>query len=461
MNASIVGERSPGALDDPRCSWQPEGERMKGDPNVTRIEVNPDAQETTRQGTRAQELAGKVRNVQRAACCIVGGGPAGAMLGLLLARKGVDVLVLEKHGDFLRDFRGDTIHPSTMEIMDELGLAEKLLRVKHTKAPRLRFRTPQGTVTVADFRRLKTRFPYVAFMPQWDFLDFVTGEAKRYPNFRLQMNAEVKELVEDAGVIRGVRYEAPDGAHEVRAPLTVAADGRHSRVRERSGLEVIETGPPIDALWFRLPRREEDPEETSGYIGAGRVLVLINRGDYWQTAYVIPKGADRRVREAGLEAFRRSIGEAVPYVADRTGELRDWEQVKLLSVQVDHLRRWHRPGLLCIGDAAHAMSPVGGVGINLAIQDAVAAANALAKPLLEGSVGVRHLRSVQRRREIPTRAIQGFQTMAHRRVFGPAVSSGGLPSPPAPLRALLRLRAVRDLPARMMAFGVWPVHVDR
>ncbi len=258
-----------------------------------------------------------------------------------------------------------------------------------------------------------------------------------------------------------MRYEAPDGAHELRAALTVAADGRRSRVREQSSLRVVETGPPIDVLWFRLPRREGDPEETAGYIAAGRVLVLINRGDYWQTAYVIPKGSDRQMREAGLEAFRRSIGEAVPYVADRTGELRDWEQVKLLSVQIDHLRRWHRPGLLCIGDAAHAMSPVGGVGINLAIQDAVAAANALAKPLLEGSVGIRHLRSVQRRREIPTRAIQAFQTMAHRRVFGPAVSSGGLPSPPAPVRALLGLRVVRDLPARIIAFGVWPVHVDR
>jgi 2-polyprenyl-6-methoxyphenol hydroxylase-like FAD-dependent oxidoreductase len=419
-------------VDGPRCLRRTEGERMKGDPNMTNIDVSPDAQETARQGARAQELAEKVRNVQHAACCIVGGGPAGAMLGLLLARKGVGVLVLEKHGDFLRDFRGDTIHPSTMEIMDELGLAEKLLCVKHTKAPRLQFRTPQGTVTVADFRRLKTRFPYVAFMPQWDFLDFVTGEAKRYPNFRLEMNAEVTELLEEDGVIRGVRYEAPDGAHEVRAPLTVAADGRHSRVRERSGLEVIETGPPIDVLWFRLPRREEDPEESSGYIGAGKVLVFINRGDYWQTAYVIPKGADRRVRGAGLEAFRRSIGEAVPYVAARTGELRDWGQVKLLSVQIDHLRRWHRPGLLCIGDAAHAMSPVGGVGINLAIQDAVAAANALAQPLLEGSVGIRHLRSVQRRREIPAQAIPGVQTLTHRRVFAPAVSSGGLPSPPGP-----------------------------
>ena len=440
----------------------PEGERMKGYPNANHPKVNPDAQETAWQGTQARELAGNARGVRHAtSCCIVGGGPAGAMLGLLLARKGVDVVVLEKHGDFLRDFRGDTIHPSTMELMAELGLAERLLRLKHTKAPKLQFQTPQGSVTLADFGRLKTRFPYVAFMPQWDFLNFVTKEAKRYPNFRLEMNAEVRELVEGDGFVRGVRYEAPDGAHEVRADLTVAADGRHSRVREQSGLRVVETGPPIDVLWFRLSRREGDPEESSGYIGAGKVLVLINRGDYWQTAYVIPKGADRSVREAGLEAFRRSIGEAVPYVADRTGELKDWGQVKLLSVQIDHLRSWYRPGLLCIGDAAHAMSPVGGVGINLAIQDAVAAANALAKPLLEGSVGIRHLRSVQRRREIPTRAIQMFQTLAHRRVFAPAVSSGGLPSPPAPLRALLRLRAVRDLPARIMAFGVWPVHVDR
>ena len=425
---------------------------------MTHPYANLDTQETARQGGLAQELTTKAGDVQHTSCCIVGGGPAGAMLGLLLARKGVDVVVLEKHGDFLRDFRGDTIHPSTMEIMDQLGLAEKLLRLEHTKAPRLRFRTPRGIVTVADFRRLRTRFPYVAFMPQWDFLDFATKEAARYPNFRLKMNAEVKELVEEDGVIRGVRYEAPDGAHEVRAPLTVAADGRHSRVRKRSGLRVIETGPPIDVFWFRLSRREGDPDESSGYIGAGKVLVLINRGDYWQTAYVIPKGADRRVCEAGLGAFRRSIGEAVPYVADCTGELRDWGQVMLLSVQIDHLRSWHRPGLLCIGDA---MSPVGGVGINLAIQDAVAAANALAGPLREGTVADRHLRAVQRRREIPARAIQGLQALAHRRVFAPAVSSGGLPSPPAPVRALLRLRAVRDLPARIMAFGVWPVHVDR
>ena len=393
-------------------------------------------------------------------CAIVGGGPAGAMLGLLLARKGVDVLVLEKHGDFLRDFRGNTIHPSTMEIVDELGLAEKLLRLEHSEAPKFRFRTPQGIVTMADFGGLKTRFPYIAFMPQWDFLNFVTGEAKRYPNFHLEMNAEVKELIEEDGVVRGVRYEAPDGAHEVRATLTVAADGRHSRVRERSGLEVTDTGAPIDVLWFRLSRREGDPEY-GGYIGAGKFLVLINQGDYWQLGYVLPKGADRQIRAAGLESFRRSLAEAVPEFTDRTGEIQGWEQVKLLSVQVNHLRRWYRPGLLCIGDAAHAMSPAGGVGINLAVQDAVAAANALAGPLRGSGPEVRHLRAVQRRRELPIRIIQRLQSFAHRRVAVQAVNSGGLPSPPAPLRTLLRLRAVRNLPARIIAFGIWPVHLNR
>ena len=418
-----------------------------------------DAQEAVRQSTRAQGPPGEIHDVRHATCCIAGCGPAGAMLGLLLARKGMDVLVLEKHGDFLRDFRGDTIHPSTMEIMDELGLADRLLRLKHTKASQLRFRTPRGGATLADFRRLKTRFPYLAFMPQWDFLDFVTDEAERYPNFHLAMNAEVRELVEEDSVVTGVRYEAPDGTHEVWAPLTVAADGRDSRVREQAGLEVIGTAPPIDVLWFRLSRREGDPEEPTGYIGGGRFLVLINRGDYWQLGYVLPKGADRQVRAASLESFRRSIGEAVPGVADRTSEIEDWEQVKLLSVQVNRLKRWYRPGLLCIGDAAHAMSPVGGVGINLAIQDAVAAANVLSGPLREGKVEPRHLKAVQRRRDLPIRVIQGLQALAHRRVLAPAVSSGSIPSPPAPVKALLRPRVVRDLPARIIAFGIWPVHV--
>jgi 2-polyprenyl-6-methoxyphenol hydroxylase-like FAD-dependent oxidoreductase len=432
----------------------PKGERIKGGPTV-----KFDAQEAVRQDTQAQGASGEIHDVRHATCCIAGCGPAGAMLGLLLARKGVDVLVLEKHGDFLRDFRGDTIHPSTMETMDELGLADRLLCLPHTKASQLRFRTPRGAATLADFGRLRTRFPYLAFMPQWDFLDFVTDESEGYPNFRLEMSAEVRELVEEGGVVRGVRYEAPDGTHEVRAPLTVAADGRDSRVREQAGLEVVGTAPPIDVLWFRLSRRAGDPEDPTGYIGGGRFVVLINRGEYWQVGYVLPKGGDQRVRAAGLEAFRRSVGEAVPEVADRTGEIEDWGQVKLLSVQVNRLKRWYQPGLLCIGDAAHAMSPVGGVGINLAIQDAVAAANALADPLLEGRVEPRHLRAVQRRREPPIRVIQGLQSLAHRRIVAPAVGGGGIPSLPPPVRALLGLRIVRDLPARIIAFGIWPVHV--
>jgi 2-polyprenyl-6-methoxyphenol hydroxylase-like FAD-dependent oxidoreductase len=406
----------------------------------------------------AREPTGVVR---RATCCVIGCGPAGAMLGLMLAREGVDVLVLEKHADFLRDFRGDTLHPSTMEIMDELGLADGLLELRHTKAQRITARLPGRTVTVADLGRLKTRHPYITFMPQWDFLDFVTKEAKRYPNFHLEMNAEAKELIQENGVIRGVRYETPDGPREARALLTVDADGRSSPFRQQAGLKMVRTSPPIDVLWFRLSRREGDPEDTFGYAGNGRFMAVINRGDYWQIAYVIRKGEYQSVRAEGLEAFRRSIGEAIPEFADRTEELRDWEAVKLLTVQADRLRRWYRPGLLCIGDAAHAMSPVGGVGINLAVQDAVAAANTLGGPLKAGRVRGRSLMAVQLRRELPTRAIQVLQSFAQRRVVASSLRQGGAPSLPAPARALLRLRPVRGLPARIIAFGIWPVHVGR
>jgi 2-polyprenyl-6-methoxyphenol hydroxylase-like FAD-dependent oxidoreductase len=403
----------------------------------------------------------KTGEVRQATCCVIGCGPAGAMLGLMLAREGVDVLVLEKHADFLRDFRGDTLHPSTMEIMGELGLADGLLELEHTKAPRIEARLPGGTVTVADLRRLKTRYPYITFMPQWDFLDYVTGEAKRYPNFRLEMEAEAKELILEDGTVHGVRYETPEGPREARALLTVAADGRSSPFREQAGLKMAKTSPPIDVLWFRLSRRDGDPADTFGYAGGGRFMAVINRGQYWQIAYVIRKGEYQSVREAGLEAFRRSVGETIPEFADRTGELQDWYAVKLLSVQADRLRRWYRPGLLFIGDAAHAMSPVGGVGINLAIADAVAAANALAGPLGEGHVRSRDLMAVQLRRELPTRAIQAFQSVAQRRVISSALGPDGAPSLPAPARALLSLRPVRDLPARIIAFGIWPEHVKR
>src|SRR5918994_849585 len=398
---------------------------------------------------------------RRATCCVIGCGPAGAMLGLMLAREGVDVLVLEKHADFLRDFRGDTIHPSTMEIMDELGLAEGLLDLEHTKAPRIEARLPGGTVTVADLRRLKTRYPYITFMPQWDFLDYVTREAKRYPNFRLEMKAEAKELILEDGIVRGVRYETPEGPHEARALLTVAADGRSSPFREQAGLKMVRTSPPIDVLWFRLSRRDGDPEDTFGYAGGGRFMVVINRGEYWQIAYAIRKSDYQKMREDGLTAFRKSVGDTIPDLADRTGELQDWEALKLLSVQADRLRRWHRPGLLCIGDAAHAMSPVGGVGINLAIADAVAAVKALAGTLKARRVRSRDLAAVQLRRELPTRAIQALQSFAQRRVVASSLRPGGAPSLPAPARPLLRLRLVRDLPARIIAFGIWPVHVGR
>ncbi len=398
---------------------------------------------------------------RRVTCCVVGCGPAGAMLGLMLAREGVDVLVLEKHADFLRDFRGDTLHPSTMEIMDDLGLADGLLDLEHTKAQRIEARLPGRTVTVADLGRLKTRYPYITFMPQWDFLDYVTGEAVRYPNFHLQTNAEAKELILEDGTVQGVRYETPEGPREARALLTVAADGRSSPFREQAGLKIVRTSPPIDVLWFRLSRQEGDPEDAFGYAGNGRFMAVINRGQYWQIAYVIRKGEYQNVRADGLEAFRRSVGETIPEFAGRTGELQDWEAVKLLSVQADRLRRWHRPGLLCIGDAAHAMSPVGGVGINLAIADAVAAANALAGPLVSGRVRSRDLMAVQLRRELPTRVIQAIQSFAQRRVISSSLSPDGAPSVPAAARALLRLRPVRGLPARIIAFGVWPEHVKR
>jgi 2-polyprenyl-6-methoxyphenol hydroxylase-like FAD-dependent oxidoreductase len=400
----------------------------------------------------------KTEAFRRATCCVVGCGPAGAMLGLMLAREGVDVLVLEKHADFLRDFRGDTLHPSTMEVMDELGLAEGLLDLEHTKAPKLKARLPGRTVTVADFSRLKTRYPYITFMPQWDFLDYVTGEAERYPNFRLEMQAEAKELILEEGTVRGVRYETTHGPREARALLTVAADGRSSPFREQAGLKMVRTSPPIDVLWFRLSRREGDPGDTFGNAGGGRFMVVINRGEYWQIAYVIRKGEYQSVRGAGLDAFRRSVGETIPDLADRTGELQDWEDIKLLSVQADRLRRWHRTGLLCIGDAAHAVSPV---GINLAIADAVAAANILAGPLREGRVRSRDLMAVQLRRELPTRAIQAFQSVAQRRVVSSSLGPDGAPSVPAAARMLLRLRPVHDLPARVIAFGIWPEHVKR
>jgi 2-polyprenyl-6-methoxyphenol hydroxylase-like FAD-dependent oxidoreductase len=398
-------------------------------------------------------------------CCIVGGGPAGMILALLLARAGVPVALLEEHEDFERDFRGDTIHPSTMELMDELGLAERLLDVPHTKIDTLTFQAPSGPVTLADLRGLKTTFPYVTFMPQARFLDFLAAEGRRYPTFTLLMGANVQALIEEPDgrggtVVRGVTYR-PKGAAakappvELRAPLVVGADGRFSRVRRLAGFEPIATAPPMDVLWFRLPRLPGDPEGANGRIARGHLVAMLNRGDQWQIAYVIAKGGYRAIRDAGLEAFRRAVAEVLPELADRVHALDDWRDVALLSVESSRLERWYKPGLLLIGDAAHVMSPVGGVGINYAIQDAVVAANVLAGPLRSGRLRLRDLAAVQRRREWPTRAIQALQAQAQRLVVAAALTSDRPLEPPA----LLRLPVVRAIPPRIVGFGIWPVHL--
>jgi 2-polyprenyl-6-methoxyphenol hydroxylase-like FAD-dependent oxidoreductase len=401
-------------------------------------------------------------DVLRTQCCIAGGGPAGAMLGLLLARRGIDVVVLEKHADFLRDFRGDTIHPSTLEVLDELGLADAFQALEPDHLTVLTGNSPAGQLTMADFRDLPSRYRYVAMIPQWDFLDFITAQAARHPGFHLLMRAEATDLVVEDGAVRGLRYRTPDGDGEVRATLTVAADGRSSVLRERAGLPLRHTSPPIDVLWFRLPRREDDPETAGGYIGGGRMLVLIRRRDYWQIAYVIAKGSAEQVRAAGIEALQDVVGQRVPWLADRVDVLTGWDQVSLLTVQANRLRRWHRPGLLCIGDAAHAMSPVGGVGINYAIQDAVAAANLLAEPLRQGRVTAGQLGAVQRRREWQVRLMQFAQAQMMRAALA-ASSAGGEQGPGRFTRGLggwllarpsgLRLRS------RLIGLGLRREHV--
>jgi 2-polyprenyl-6-methoxyphenol hydroxylase-like FAD-dependent oxidoreductase len=382
------------------------------------------------------------------------------MLGLLLARAGVSVLVLEKHADFLRDFRGDTIHPSTLEVMHELGLLEELLRLPHQRVPRLTARFGDVPVTIADFTHLPTRCKFIALMPQWDFLDFLARHARRHASFRLEMRAEATDLIEDAGRVRGLRGTAPTGRFEVRADLLVAADGRGSVLRERAGLHVEDLGAPMDVFWFRLSRRPGDPEATMGRFDVGRIFVLINRGEHWQCGFVIPKGSAEEVRRSGLDAFRATVTRMVPFAADRVGEIRGWDDVRLLTVRVDRLRQWYRPGLLCIGDAAHAMSPVGGVGINLAIQDAVAAANLLAEPLREGRLTSDHLRRVQRRRQWPTRVTQWLQVVVQRRVITRALRGGSSRlAPPRAVRLLARCPLLQRLPARLIGVGVRAEHI--
>jgi 2-polyprenyl-6-methoxyphenol hydroxylase-like FAD-dependent oxidoreductase len=392
-------------------------------------------------------------------CCIAGGGPAGMMLGFLLARAGVDVVVLEKHADFLRDFRGDTIHPSTLELMHELGLLDEFLKLPHQEARELSGKYGKLDLTIADFRHLPTRCKFIALMPQWDFLNFLASHSRRYPGFRLLMKAEVTGLIEEDGRVTGVTAETPDGDLTIKAPLVVGCDGRHSTVREIAGLKVEQLGAPMDVLWFRLSRRPDDSAATGGLFLPGRIFVMLNRGDYWQCAYVIPKGSVDDVHRKGLPAFRAGIVSAVPLFAGRVDELIDVDQVKLLTVAVDRLERWHRAGLVCIGDAAHAMSPIGGVGINLAVQDAVAAANILAGPLRSGPVGDDVLAKVQERREFPTRVTQRIQILMQERVIRNVLAGQGELKPPLFIKLLQKVPFLRRFPARVLGLGVRPEHI--
>jgi 2-polyprenyl-6-methoxyphenol hydroxylase-like FAD-dependent oxidoreductase len=392
-------------------------------------------------------------------CCIVGGGPAGMMLGLLLARAGVDVVVLEKHADFLRDFRGDTIHPSTLELIHELGLLEQFLKLPHQEVTSLAGRFGKTFYRLADFSHLPTKCKFIALMPQWDFLDFIAGQGRRYPGFQLKMRAEATDLIVEGGRIAGVRAVTPEGPLEVRATLTVGCDGRHSLLRQKAGLVADEFGAPMDVLWFRLSRKPDDSVQTMGVFDRGRIFVMLNRGDYWQCAFVIPKGSSDEVRRRGIEEFRAEVARIEPAMSDRVAEIADWSQVHLLTVSVNRLRTWHRPGLLCIGDAAHAMSPVGGVGINLAVQDAVAAANVLADPLYEKRDVTPLLSKVQQRREFPTRATQRLQLAIQNTVIKGALKGGADFTPPLPLRLIDRFAVLRRIPALLLGLGFRPEHI--
>jgi len=392
-------------------------------------------------------------------CVIAGGGPAGMMCGLLLARAGVDVWVLEKHKDFLRDFRGDTVHPSTLQIMDELGLLEKFLRLPHQTVTEVSAEIGKESFKVADMSRLPTRAKFIALMPQWDFLDFLGREAARYPNFHLTMEAEVVELLSRRRRIVGVRVKTPEGTGDMLARLVIGADGRNSKVRDKARLKVRDLGAPFDVLWLRLPAAPDDPKQPVGRFVGGNLFVMLYRGDYWQCGLLIPKGGLAELKKEGLSAFLARLRTAAGFARDRVESIKSFDDVSLLTVKVDRLRRWARPGLLCIGDAAHAMSPVGGVGINLAIQDAVAAANLLAPILAQRRPKLSELRRVQARREWPTRVVQRVQVIVQNNVLARTIRSQVTPRPPWPLYLLDRWKWLRQWPARFIGIGVRPEHV--
>jgi 2-polyprenyl-6-methoxyphenol hydroxylase-like FAD-dependent oxidoreductase len=393
-------------------------------------------------------------------CCIAGGGPAGMMLGFLLARAGVHVVVLEKHADFFRDFRGDTVHPSTLEFMYELGLLDQFLKLPHQNVETITAQVGAEHLQMADFRHLPTHCKFIALMPQWDFLNFLAEQGKRYRTFDVRMQAEATDLIEENGRVVGLIADTPEGKLTIRADLTVGCDGRHSTVREKADLKSQDYGAPMDVLWFRVTHKASDRADAFGHIEAGRIMVMLDRGDYWQCAYVIPKGGIERVKSEGLEAFRAHIVEMSPFLSDRIGELKTWDDVKLLSVTVDRLRKWWRPGLICIGDAAHAMSPIGGVGINMAVQDAVAAANRLAGPLRAGKVSDEDLAAIQERRTLPMRFTQWLQLTIQRRVIGRVLASQERPKPPQIFKLFNSFPILRRVPARLVGIGIRPEHVQ-
>ncbi len=392
-------------------------------------------------------------------CCVVGGGPAGMMLGFLLARAGVEVAVLEKHADFLRDFRGDTVHPSTLDLIYELGLLEEFLKLPHSKVDRLTMQIGEQFLRIIDLTHLPSHCKYIALMPQWDFLNFLAAHGGRCRTFDLHMRTEATDLVEEGGRFVGIRATTSDGELIVRADLVVGCDGRHSTLRAKAGLQSDDFGAPMDVLWFRISRRGADDPESFGHIESGALLVMLNRNDYWQCAYVIPKGGVDRVHAAGVEAFRRSIVDLSPFLADRIGEIRSFDDVKLLTVTVDRLRQWWRPGLICIGDAAHAMSPIGGVGINIAVQDAVAAANQLAAPLKAGKVADDDLRAIQNRRTFPAKFTQAIQLAMQNRIISPALQGVRQPKPPLLFKLVNAVPLLQRIPARLLGLGIRPEHV--
>jgi 2-polyprenyl-6-methoxyphenol hydroxylase-like FAD-dependent oxidoreductase len=393
-------------------------------------------------------------------CCIVGGGPAGMMLGYLLGRAGIQTLVLEKHADFFRDFRGDTVHPSTMQVMDELGLIEDFLKLPHQELQKMEGKFGEFSIRVADLSRLNVKYPFIAFMPQWDFLNFLREKGSRFSSLKVMMNACATDLVRSGDRVTGVRADTADGPIEIRADLTIGCDGRHSTVRQSAGLEVLEIGVPMDVLWFRAGKSENESESVFARLQTGKMLVTFDRGDYWQCAYVIPKGQYDSVKARGLDTFRKDVSALAPILGKGISDVRSWDDVKLLTVVINRLKQWTRPGLLCIGDAAHAMSPVGGVGVNLAIQDAVATANLLAAKLSKGLPSESELDAVRARREFPVRITQAMQVVVQNRLISMAIKGGERPlRPPLFLRIVSATPWLQSIAARFVAVGVRPEHV--